>query len=312
MEKGKLSKPVFRQLSFEDHCDDIFSDFWLDEEEKIPFNLEEFPLIINAVALVVCFDGSTNILIGTRAYHIQKGDLCIVLPNTILRTINKSVDFKGYVFGFSTEYLFSVNIASATPLYLYIRDNPCISITESEQESLMRICDFLKDYDDRDSCHHKKEISKHLLSVLIYEVMGIYKKGNPLQQDFYSQKQIHYFKFLELLAHNLGKHKSVDFYAGELCITPRYLSAICKEMTGHTATESINKHILMNARLLLVSTAMTISEISDELYFCNASFFTQFFKKHEGVSPKIYREKNRIEFTEKKLAYVDNYSKVVG
>lgn len=310
MKKEKLSKAAFRKLSFEEGADFLFSDCWLDENENDPFGLGEMPVIVNAVALTICFEGDSDILIGTKPYHIEKGDICIVLPNTILRAINQSDDFKSYIFGFSTEYLFSVNIASATPLYLYIKDNPCISITESEQNSLIRICDFLKDYDRRESCHHKKEITKHLLSVLIYEVMGIYKRGNPLQQEFFSQKQIHYFKFLELLAQNLGKHKAVDFYADALCITPRYLSAICKEMTGHTATESINKHILMNARLLLVSTNMTVAEVSDELYFCNPSFFTQFFRKHEGVSPKTYREKNRIEFTKKNVAFVDNYTKM--
>ena len=87
----------------------------------------------------------------------------------------------------------------------------------------------------------------------------------------------------------------MEFYADRLCITPRYLSAICKELTGMTATESINNHVMVNARILLASTDMSVLQISEELNFPNPSFFSQFFKRHEGVVPKTYRAMHRDE-----------------
>ena len=62
-----------------------------------------------------------------------------------------------------------------------------------------------------------------------------------------------------------------------------------------TATESINNHVMVNARILLASTDMSVLQISEELNFPNPSFFSQFFKRHEGVVPKTYRAMHRDE-----------------
>jgi YesN/AraC family two-component response regulator len=175
---------------------------------------------------------------------------------------------------------------------MYVKENPCISITEQEQNDLMKICTAIQEHDLRKKHPYKNEIANYLVGIVIYEVLGLYKEPKKLQQQSRSQKEIYYFKFIKLMSKYSGKHITANFYANKLCITPRYLSSICKEFIGQTATECLNSHILMNARLLLITTNKTIAQISEELNFSNASFFTQFFKKHEGVTPKIYRTKN--------------------
>ena len=129
----------------------------------------------------------------------------------------------------------------------------------------------------------------------IASARGIYRKGNVIEQQPFSRKSKYYAEFVRLLTANYAQHRSVEFYADRLCITPRYLSAICKELTGMTATESINNHVMVNARILLASTDMSVLQISEELNFPNPSFFSQFFKRHEGVVPKTYRAMHRYE-----------------
>ncbi|MDR2010869.1 MAG: AraC family transcriptional regulator [Bacteroidales bacterium] len=295
------SKKIFKELSFlESGCSFFHGSFHKGNEENI-LGLEQFPHSIDAAGLCICLEGEGTVLIGGQSYRVQKDDMCVVLPGSILHIIEKSNDFKGYIFGFHSELLYQSNIPSATPLFMYIKENPCISLSEKEQDELIKICDVIQKHDFRKNHPYQKEISNHLVATVIYEVLGLYKEAKVLKQQPFSQKKIYYHKFIDLLNRRSGKNMTINFYANELCITPRYLSAICKEITGHTATESINKHILMNARLLLVSTNMTIAQISEELNFSNASFFSQFFKKYEGVMPKVYRENNRFEFNEKKI-----------
>ncbi|MDL2239309.1 helix-turn-helix domain-containing protein [Bacteroidales bacterium OttesenSCG-928-L14] len=286
------SKEIFNKFSFNNSSNIKFYSTFIEDEKNELFTLTKFPNIIDAAGFCICLEGHTDILIGTQQFHLNKGDICAVLPNTIVHVINVSADFKAYTFAISSEDLYNVNIASATPLFLFVKDHPCVSITKKEQEDLMKICDFAKEYGNRINHPHKKEISKHIIAVLIFEIIALYKMGKPIQQEPFSQKQIHYLKFIDLLSKNPGKNNNVDYYADKLCITPRYLSAICKEIVGHTATDCINMHILRNARLMLISTDMTIAQISDELNFSNPSFFTQFFKKYEGVTPKVYRDNN--------------------
>ncbi|MDL2244185.1 helix-turn-helix domain-containing protein [Parabacteroides sp. OttesenSCG-928-J18] len=71
---------------------------------------------------------------------------------------------------------------------------------------------------------------------------------------------------------------------------PEAHTSICKEVSGITSKGCIDHHIISHARLLLVSTDKTILQISDELNFPNSSFFSKYFKKHVGMTPKVYRD----------------------
>jgi AraC-like DNA-binding protein len=280
------------RLSFvEDHV--FFDSFMVDGSEKDILGLEQLPRIVDAAGLCICLEGESEIVIEAQNYRMRKGDMCVIFPNDILYVNKKSSDFKGYTIACTPEFLESANIPSRTPLYLYIKDHPFISLNRQEQKDLLKMCDFLKKHDSREGHPCREEISRHLASAIIYEVIGIYEKGEPIRQQPYSLKNNLYFELMQLIAQNYRKHRNVEFYAGELCITPRYLSAICKDVTGMTATDCINRHVIVNARILLITTEMTILQISEEMNFPNPSFFTQFFKKHMNMTPKEYRNLNK-------------------
>ncbi|HJE09286.1 MULTISPECIES: AraC family transcriptional regulator [Rikenellaceae] len=257
--------------------------------------MENIPHIVNAAGLCICLEGSADVVIGSQSYRLRKGDMCSVLPRTILYAIRKSEDFKGYACVCTPQFLMSFNIPLGTPLYLFVRDNPCISLGEQECGWLLKMCRLLEEHAARKEHPCGMDISRLLASAVVYEVIGIYRKGNVIEQQPFSRKSKYYAEFVRLLTANYAQHRSVEFYADRLCITPRYLSAICKELTGMTATESINNHVMVNARILLASTDMSVLQISEELNFPNPSFFSQFFKRHEGVVPKTYRAMHRYE-----------------
>lgn len=84
--------------------------------------------------------------------------------------------------------------------------------------------------------------------------------------------------------------RSLSFYAEKLFITPKYLSEVVRHATGKKVMELIAGAVLLDAKAQLKSTTRTIQQISDSLNFPNSSFFGKYFKKHIGVSPKVYRE----------------------
>lgn len=283
---------ALERLSFVED-DILFGSFMLRGSENDMLGLEQFPRVVDAAGLCICLEGECEGVIGVQSYRIQKGDMCVAFPNDILHIRAKSRDFKGYTIACTPEFLNSMNISAETATYFYIKNNPCISLKEKEQKDLIKMCDFLKEHDSREDHPCREEISRNLGNAIIYEVIGIYRKKEPLPQQPYSRKKKLYFEFIELLAKNYREQRDVEFYAGKLCITSRYLSAVCKEITGLTAKECINQHIIINARILLASTDMTVLQISDELNFANPSFFTQYFKKRTGITPKKYRNKDK-------------------
>lgn len=84
---------------------------------------------------------------------------------------------------------------------------------------------------------------------------------------------------------------SVSDIAGRIGVNASYLSRIFREETGNTIIHTINEKKLSRAREYLVQTDMKIYEIAEILGFENVTYFSHFFKKHTGLSPKDYKDK---------------------
>ncbi len=96
-------------------------------------------------------------------------------------------------------------------------------------------------------------------------------------------------EFLQLVKRNFRKEKFLKFYADQLGITTQHLSRSVKQQTGISAAEWIERYVLLEAKVLLSSTNLTIQQISDDLAFPSQSFFGKYFKKKVGKSPKDFR-----------------------
>lgn len=96
-------------------------------------------------------------------------------------------------------------------------------------------------------------------------------------------------KFLSLVQQHFKKERFLDFYASKLDVSSKHLSRTVKETTGFTAVDWIDRFVILEAKVLLRSTNLSIQQISDELNFASQSFFGKYFKKHAGKSPKDFR-----------------------
>ena len=108
--------------------------------------------------------------------------------------------------------------------------------------------------------------------------------------DFYPSKAFLITKkYNDLLAANVSNERSVDFYAGQLDITPNHLNKSVKTVTGRTAITILNEMSIQEAKMQLKHTNQSISDIAFQLGFEDLSYFSRFFKKATGMSPMEYR-----------------------
>jgi AraC-like DNA-binding protein len=83
---------------------------------------------------------------------------------------------------------------------------------------------------------------------------------------------------------------SVQYFADKLGLTPNYLGDIVKHFTQKSALENIHEFVIKKAKELLEqNSSMNNSEIAYELGFEYPNYFSKFFKKQVGLSPKEYR-----------------------
>ena len=62
-----------------------------------------------------------------------------------------------------------------------------------------------------------------------------------------------------------------------------------KKQTGQTFHYWMADFILREAKLMLRSTDLSVTEIADKLSFPNSSSFARFFRKYTGFSPVQFR-----------------------
>ncbi|MDE6650044.1 MAG: helix-turn-helix domain-containing protein [Muribaculaceae bacterium] len=96
-------------------------------------------------------------------------------------------------------------------------------------------------------------------------------------------------RFIKLVKDKFKTERFLEYYAEELGVTPKHLSRTVKAQTGYSAASWIERFLILEAKILLKSTNLTIQQISDNLNFPTQSFFGKYFKKNVGLSPKLYR-----------------------
>lgn len=97
-------------------------------------------------------------------------------------------------------------------------------------------------------------------------------------------------RFRELIAANYKTNQSVAGYATILNVTPNHLTKSVKAATGKSPTQWIDELIVLEARVLLYQSHLSISEISFELGIEDPSYFGRMFKKYTGLAPTDFRK----------------------
>lgn len=97
-------------------------------------------------------------------------------------------------------------------------------------------------------------------------------------------------EFQNLIQKNYLQNWTLKQYADILNITPNHLNEIVKFNTGTTATALIDQKIILEIKRVLLHTDLNVTEIAQKFGFEDQSYFSRFFKRHVGVSPKEYKK----------------------
>lgn len=101
------------------------------------------------------------------------------------------------------------------------------------------------------------------------------------------QRQIQQFK--TLLDRDFRQHRPVQAYADALGLTAGQLSRICREVLGMSALDVIHARLVHEAQRELVYTVGSIQQLAAEVGFEDDAYFSRFFKRHTGLSPREFR-----------------------
>lgn len=100
--------------------------------------------------------------------------------------------------------------------------------------------------------------------------------------------------FRTLLEENYKTQHSVQFYADALSISPDHLNRVIKSYTGKTAKEFIDDKVILEAKRMVLFSELNSKEIAYNIGFAKPSNFSNFFKKHTGLSATEFKSKKYV------------------
>ena len=251
--------------------------------------------------VLICSQGRLQTDINGRQYLIEAGDMLLCNSFHTLTDALHSIDFSCSIYCFpGTSSAEAVHVNEKVLRdFFFANDNPVIHLTE-EQRGLFRTYKILigKKLEDGASRYSEQSMSG-LHKAILYDILTIIDKQkhetteatSTHEEEYPSVKSEKVKHFLMLLAEDDSRHHTVEYFASQLCVTPKYLSVICKQETGKTPSCWIRERLIEKIRYYLLNTSLSAKEIAHRVDMPNASFFGKFVKQHFGCTPMEYRNK---------------------
>jgi AraC-like DNA-binding protein len=252
-----------------------------------------YPWKMDATIVALCTRGAMRGRINLQRYDTAPPCFIVILPGQILELESEHIsgDFEGRFIVMSRQFSDSlfVDIQERLPLFLSVQENPIVALTPEELGAMLTFYSGLRNAVRMKDNPHRLNVVRHIIMAFFYSIG--YKCYAISAGEKKSHSQMLVENFLSHVQQHYREHRDLQFYANKLCITPKHLSRVIKKTSGVQANEWIENRVKLEAKALLKSTNMTIQQISDELNFPSQSFFGKYFKRVEGVSPKVYRGK---------------------
>lgn len=100
-------------------------------------------------------------------------------------------------------------------------------------------------------------------------------------------------RLFQLIEEHYKENRAVAFYAKQIGLTAKRINEILRDKAGVTISQLCTQLLLMEAKRELFHGNYSIKEIAYHLGFTDQSYFARFFKKHVGIAPEQFREKER-------------------
>lgn len=246
-----------------------------------PFRLTLFNFIFLTKGLSVRSKGLNSYEFGENTFFF--------LPAYQITTHKEMrSDVEGFFCDFSLDLFMqhtSHNELVAQFPFLEFNSFPLVVIDDRAKKRVTMLLERLLDeYKEDKNC--RLDILRTYLMALFTELTPFVEASKPSVANASSQLTEQYKRALS--QHIYQKQRITD-YAELLAVSPNHLNKCVKTTTGKSAHDLLNEMVVLEAKVLLKQTNLTISEIAYKIGKNEVSDFARFFKTQTGMRPGEYR-----------------------
>jgi AraC family transcriptional activator of pobA len=263
-------------------------------DDKSIYHYMDSPVKISSVIMLFfCLQGEIHLRANSQDYYMRADDVDFVYNGLFSEIISFSRDVKFALIVISEDFYYPMfNKFDTSVIMSNIVKYPICRLSPSDMQECISLYTMMKQrLTDHTDDIYQQEIIKGYLQSITFCVYSQYKKALRKEEDNNeaSRHKDLFNRFVDLLQKKYIEERKINYYADKLCVTPRYLSRVIHDVSGHFASEHIDLFVIAEAKQLLISKRYTILQISEMLNFTSQSFFGRYFKKFTGVTPKEYQ-----------------------
>jgi len=187
-------------------------------------------------------------------------------------------EFKGYFIVFNESYIKTDKVLLA--LFDFLDNEPFLDLDDNEAGVALQLITLIKEHKDTE----RKEYQQSLIEALLHFV--VQKKKTSHTNMSINKKR--FITLRKLIEEHYVDEKQVSFYARQMNISIKRLDVITKEVSSLSISELIQKRILLEAKRELSLGSKSVQDIATSLGYHDPSYFSRFFKKHEGIAPSVF------------------------
>lgn len=250
------------------------------------------PQVVNYGAIMICRHGKACVRVNFDDWELYDGAVLTLFPGDVVSLVRHE-GFEVEMLQYDAVMLREASLQLEQTVYEQLREDRCRQDSPVVTDIINSMFRLLHVYFDQVGCTC---ISQLVLLQLKAFFVGFheYLQRTPIihRHDNCSPRTRQLFnRFMMLVEHEYKKSRDVNYYAALLNITPKYLTTIVRQMTGQTPKRIIDHYTVLQLRLRLQNSELSVKQIAWEFNFSDVSFFCRFFKRHTGVSPMQMREK---------------------
>ena len=249
------------------------------------------PRLSHTCMHLICTAGEGSFVFNEKCYHIAKNDL-VVMPNPT-RAKNLASAPEMEVEWFAADYKLLQNLLPSNNYSIggsiSLNQNPVIKLDDRQAEILLEDFHRLRDrLDDRYLLFYR-EMMGSLCLTMMYDIFELHARREAT--DTHSDRTAYIVRQLtDLLDTGISRtEREVSYYAERLNVSPKYLSATVKRVTGHSVSSYINRATVPIMKGFLEDERLSLTQIADRMNFTSLSYFSRYCTKHLRQSPSEYR-----------------------
>lgn len=252
-----------------------------------PSNWTIRPHVHRDLSHIICMTTGGGEMLAEETSVLFKAPCLLQIPASIVHGFRWAPESQGSVITIANSHLNEV--IRREPALASLFERPTAT-TLGEQDLIMieeAVVEMSKELSWA-APGHQTAAETALMRVMLRALrLSVQARREP--QALASHYAIMVARFRERIEREFRKREDITIHASQLGVSPTALRVACRRIAGLSPIAMLDERTIIEARRLLRFSSLSVEQVGHAVGFEDPGYFSRFFKRHVGQSPRTYR-----------------------